>query len=139
MGWLLLAFLTSFALLDAVGLALLTRARGRAELGIAAALFFAPLIGLPVLVLGYANVLWRATLALVSLGLCSSVFWLLARQRGSGVLIRSCAAAFCDLAGLPLVALREAMRARSVVFVGLLAAAGLIATSLVLTYLIEFC
>jgi hypothetical protein len=139
MGWLVLGFLTAFALLDALGLALRIKPSGRAEVGIATALFFAALIGMPVLGLGYANVLWRATLAPTSLALFVGVFWLLARKDGARALLVSCGAALRDLAALPLDALRESLRARSLVFVGLLVAAALIGISFVLTYLIEFC
>jgi hypothetical protein len=138
MGWLLLGFLTALALLDAVGLALRVQPRGRAELGIATALFFTALVGMPVLVLGYANVLWRTTLASVSLVLLTGVFAMLAREETAKALLASCGAALRSLAALPIDGLRDALRARSIVFAGLAVAAALIGISLVLTYLIEF-
>jgi hypothetical protein len=138
MGWAVLGVLTAFAALDAVGLALRVHPRGRAELGIATALFFAVLLGMPVLLLGYANLLWRATLASVALGLFTGVFALLARKQGPRAALASSGAAFWSLAALPIDGLRAALRARSLVFVGLLVAGALIGVSLVLTYFIEF-
>lgn len=139
MGWLVLGFLTIFAVVDALALALRTAPQGRAELGIATASCFAALIGLPILVLGYANVLWPATLAPISLALLTGTFWGLARKDGPRALLASCAGALRGLIALPVDGLRQALRARSIVFVGLLVAAGLVGASLVLTYLIEFC
>jgi hypothetical protein len=140
MGWLVVGFLTAFALFDAAALALATRPRGRAELGIATGLSFAALIGFPILGLGYANVLWHATLAPVCFVLYAAIFLVLARREGGtarfAALVRR---ALGELASLPIAALREAWRARSMVFLGLLAAGALIGASLVLTYLIEFC
>ncbi len=138
MGWAVLGFLTAFALLDAIGLALRVQPRGRAELGIATALFFTVLVAMPVLLLGYANLLWRATLAPVSLVLFTGVFALLARSGGWRPLVASSGAALRSLAALPVDGLRDALRARSVVFVGLLVAGTFIGLSLVLTCLIEF-
>jgi hypothetical protein len=139
MGWFVLGFLTAFAVLDAVALALRVEPRGRAELGIAAASFFAALLGMPILALGYANLLWRATLAPTSLVLLVVVFGLLARRDGPRAVLTSSLEAMRGLVALPLDALRRAFAARSIVFAGLLVAASLIGISLVLTYLIEFC
>jgi hypothetical protein len=138
MGWAVLGLLTAFALVDAVGLALRVQPRGRTELGIATALFFAVLLGMPVLLLGYANLLWRAALAPVSLLLLTGVFALLARKEGGRGVLASSGAALRSLAALPVDGLRESLRARSLVFVGLLVAGALIGASLVLSYLIEF-
>jgi hypothetical protein len=139
MGWLALLALTAFALADAVALAVETRPRGRAELGIATALFFTVLVGGPVMVLGYANVLWRSTLGLTSLALFIAVFVACARRRGRRECLASCRAALGDLTRLPVDALRESWQARSLVLPGLVVAASFIGISLVLTYLIEFC
>ena len=139
MGWLVLGSLTALAVFDAVGLALRVQPRGRAELGIATGLLFSALLGAPVLLLGYANLLWRWTLASASLALLGGVFVLLARREGPRAVVISTGRALRSLAALPLDALREALRARSIVFLGLLVAAAFIGTSLVLTYLIEFC
>jgi hypothetical protein len=140
MGWLVLASLTTFALVDAVALARRMQPRGRAELALATTLFFTALIGAPILALGYSNTLWRATLAATSLALLTGVFVVLARKGGGArAVFASSVAALRELAALPLEAVREAFRARSIVFVGLLLAAALIGASLVLTYLIEFC
>ena len=138
MGWVVLGLLTAFALLDAVGLALRVQPRGRAELGIATSLLLSALVGMPVLLLGYANLLWRATLAPVSLALLVGIFALLARKEGPRALLRSSGAAVRSLAALPVDGLRETLRARSIVFLGLLVAGALIGVALVLTYLIEF-
>lgn len=138
MGWLVLGFLTAFALVDALGLALRLQPRGRAELGIATGLLFAALVGMPVLLLGYADLLWRATLAPVSLALLAGIFVLLAFDEGPRALLRSCGAALRSLAELPVDGLRQALRAKSIVFLGLLVVTALIGAALVLTYLIEF-
>ncbi len=139
MGWITLILLTAFAFVDALALGLRSRPRGRAELGIATALFFAALLGAPVLVLGYANLLWRSTLGLASLALLSLVFAACARGQGSRALLASCRRAFEELAGMAGDAVKECWRARSLVLPGLLVVAAFIAASLVLTYLIEFC
>jgi hypothetical protein len=139
MGWLALTFLTAFALVDAVALALASRPRGRAELGIATALFFAALLGAPVLALGYANVLWRGSLAATSFALFAAVFAACARGRSAWDLLLSVRGALGDLARLPGDALRESWQARSLVLPGLVVVASFIGVSLVLTYLIEFC
>jgi hypothetical protein len=139
MGWLVLGSLTAFALLDSVALALRMAPRGRAELGIATALFFAALLSVPILALGYCSLLWKWTLAPASFLLLTAVFVVLARGCGPQALLASCRAAFRDLAALPVDALREAFRARSIVILGLLLSAALIAIAFVLTYLIEFC
>ncbi len=139
MGWLVVVSLTALAILAAVALALETRPRGRAELGIAASLWFAALLGGPVVALGYAGGLWRTALGLTSLTLSAAVLGALARRRGRDALVASCRGAIRDLARLPLDAFREAWQARSLVVGGLLVAAAFLAASFVLTYLIEFC
>jgi hypothetical protein len=138
MGWLVLGFLTAFAGVDALGLALRVQPRGRAELGIATALLFAALVGMPVLLLGYADLLWRATLAPLSLSCFTGVFALLALGEGPRALLHSCGTALRSLASLPIDGLRQTLRARSIVFLGLLVAMAIIVAALVLTYLIEF-
>src|SRR5258708_39837951 len=119
MGWVALVLLTAFALLDALGLALETRPRSRAELGIATSLFFASLVGGPVLGLGYAGLLWPASLAGTSLAVLAATFAVLARRRGARELFASCRKAAVDLARLPVDAVRASWEARSLVLPGL--------------------
>jgi hypothetical protein len=139
MGWLVLALLSAFALLDAAAIAARTKPRGRAELGIATALCFAALVGAPVLVLGYANVLWPWTLGPAALAEFAAVFALLARSGGPREVLSSARGSLAELARLPGTALREAFDARSLVFAGLVVVAGILVAALVLSYLIEFC
>jgi hypothetical protein len=139
MGWILLTLLTTAACFGSVGMALETRPRGRAELWIAAGLFFSAMTGVPVLALGYAGVLWPWSLGAASATVSAVVIAVLARRRGFGALIEGCREAVRDLARLPAVAFVESWRARSLAFPGLIVTAAFLVAALVLTYLIEFC
>lgn len=131
MGWLLLAFLTTLALLAAVALALRTKPEGRAELGIATALGFTVLTAGPIYVLGYANVFYPSTLAVLSLASSGAVLFFFARRDP-----RALVKALGDLERSMRDGLHEALRARSVVFVGLAWCMGIVFLSLVLTWCI---
>jgi hypothetical protein len=139
MGWIVLTLLTAIAYVGSVGLAIETRPRGRAELWIAAGLFFSAIVGAPVLTLGYAGLLWPWSLAAASAVVSGVVIAVLARRRGLRASVEGCRDAVRDLAHLPTAAFAESWRARSLAFPGLIVSAAFIAAALVLTYLIEFC
>src|SRR5579863_6582356 len=111
-GWPVLILLTALAALAAVSLALRARPAGRAEMGIAASLFFFALVSGPVLVLGYLDVLTRANLAGLSLFVSGSTLALSMRGTRARDHLRACARAALSIALMPLAGLREAARDR---------------------------
>jgi hypothetical protein len=133
LGWVILGVLTSVATLDALGIAVRARTSGRAELAMVATAAWFALIAAPVLVLGYANVLTPGTLLAASTGLFVATFLLLARGRGARATLHECLGAAAAIASIPFDALREAARARSLVFVALLVCAGILLAAFVLT------
>ncbi len=132
-GWFLLTVLTSVATVDALGIALRARPSGRAELAMVWVAAWFALIASPVLVLGYADVLTPASLAFASTALFGAVFLLLARGQGARALLGDCYRAALSVASMPLDALREAARARSIVLVGLVVTGAILAASVFLT------
>jgi len=122
-GWLVFSLLTALAAVDALGIALRARLAGRAELAMVAAATWIALVAGPVLVLGYANALTPTALIPTSVALLGGVLAWLSRRSGPRAVLHECADAARDLARVPLDALLEAARARSVVFVGLVVAA----------------
>ncbi len=132
-GWLVLTGLTALAALDALGIAVRARPAGRAELGVIASAVFFAFLSLPVLALGYAGWLTPLRLGGVSLTVFAAAFALLARRAGVRALLVESRRAAAGLARMPLDALREAARARSVVLLGLLGAGGVVLAALVLT------
>jgi hypothetical protein len=139
MRWLLLALLTTFAFVDALGIARRAKPNGRAELGMVTVAAFFALIGAPVLVLGYANLLTPAKVAFAASTLFALVFALLVRGRSVRAELEGCRASLVQLASIPVTALRETARARSPVFVGILFSGLLLAASVVLIYFVSFC
>ncbi len=135
MGWLLLALLTTLALFAAAALAMRTKPEGRAELGIATALFFTLLTSGPIYVLGYSNTFYSSSLA--ALSLASSVAVLaIAGRRNVRAFLKTCASALGDLERAVRDGLNESLRAKSLVFIGLLWCLGIVFISLVLTWFI---
>jgi hypothetical protein len=118
-GWLVLAFLTVLAGLDAIGLAVRARLSGRAELAIAASAAFFGLLDFPVLLLGYTNLLTARNLALASAAVLGFTLAILLRGRSPRDFFGECGRAALAVLGMPYAALVEAARARSVVFVGI--------------------
>src|SRR5258708_2312815 len=138
LGWTILAVLTAFAGVDALGIALRTAPSGRAELAVAAMASFFALLSAPVLALGYADRLTPENLAVASLVLFAAVFSWITRGRPPAASLRACVRAGSAIARTPLDGLREAARARSVAFLGLLWAGGLIALAFALTCILPF-
>jgi hypothetical protein len=137
-GFVLLAFLTAFACLDAVGIALRAAPAGRAELGVVSILSFFTLLGAPIFLLGYTSTLTPRNLAGVSLFLFTIVLVVLARRRGLRAHLRECRDAALSLAKLPFDAIAEAWRARSFVAFGLFVTFGILAAATVLTFFVPF-
>jgi hypothetical protein len=137
-GWLLLTVLTGFAFVNALGIGVHARTSGRAELATVTMAALFALLGGPVLVLGYANVLTPTNLALASLLTSAAAFFVMARRRGARAHLRECGHAAMAIADTPFEGLREAARARSAVFIGLLFAGGIITLAFVLTALVPY-
>jgi hypothetical protein len=136
---LVLAVLTLFAVVDAIGVARRATPSGRAELGMVTMAMLFALLGTPVLVLGYTNQLTPLKLGVAAFALFAGVFVLLARREGMRAELHEVRACVASLASIPNTAIRETARARSPVFVGLVWSAGLIGASLVLVYFVSFC
>ncbi len=132
-GWIVLTLLTALAALNALGLAVRSEPSGRAELGVIASAAFLGQLVAPVFVLGYAGVLTATSIGLAATVSFLVVFALLVRGRSWRTYLRECAQAFESLARLPLEALREALRARSLVTVGLLYAGMILLACIPLT------
>jgi hypothetical protein len=137
-GWIVLAVLTLLAAASSLGIALRAKPSGRAELAIAAMISFFAFVGGPVLVLGYANRLTAATLGWLSLLVSAGAFSVLFRRRSPNAQLRDWANAARAIALAPIDGLREAARARSVVFVGLVCSGGLVALAFLLTLLVPY-
>jgi hypothetical protein len=133
LGWAILALLTSLATLDALGIAVRARTSGRAELALVATAAWFALLGTPVLVLGYTNVLTPGTLVLAAAALFGGTFVALARGRGWREVVRESLHAARAIASMPLDALREAARARSIVLLACLVCGALLALALLQT------
>jgi hypothetical protein len=133
LGWAILTLLTCFATLDALALAARARTAGRAELALVATAAWFALITAPVLVLGYANALTPGTLVPASLGLSSAAFLAVLRGRTVRDVLRTSSNALAAIVSIPRDALREAARARSIVFVGLAFSGAILVASYFLT------
>jgi hypothetical protein len=132
-GWVVLALLTALAAFNALGLALRSEPSGRAELGVvAAATFFGQLVA-PVFVLGYAGALTPTTVGIASAAMFLVIFALLVRGRPLRVYARQCEQAIRALARLPVDALREGFRARSLVAVAVVYVGAILCAAVVFT------
>jgi hypothetical protein len=125
-GWVAFVVLTCLACFASIAVAVRTAASGRAELGVAATLVLIALIATPAMALGFAQILWPASLALVSLVVFAGAFFASAYGRGWRAHARDTIRATRSLVLLPIDALRVAWKERSVALVGLVAAAFLI-------------
>jgi hypothetical protein len=96
------------------------------------------LLGAPVLVLGYAQHLTAASVGLGSALLSAGTFVASMRGRDPRAHLHECGRAALAIAGMPLDAVREAARARSVVLLGLLWSGGVLALAFLLTLLIPY-
>jgi hypothetical protein len=128
MGWALLIALTALAALNALAVALRSGVVGRAERGVVAWVAFFGIVSAPVLLLGYANVLTKASLAGAALALNLVLFFALSQPR-----LRACGDLAKALLDLPFEAMRETARAKSVVFLGVVCATVLLALAFVET------
>ncbi|HSQ65924.1 MAG TPA: hypothetical protein VLM85_22035 [Polyangiaceae bacterium] len=117
MGWGLFCTLTAFAALDALGVAVLAT-RARVERYVVATAVFLALVGAPALALGYLEILTRPRLAVAALVLFAGTFVALSRAMPARTLLVECARAARAIAAIPVDALRECARVRSVVFIG---------------------
>lgn len=133
LGWLILGSLTSLAAIDALAIALRCRPAGRAELALVATAAWFGLVSAPVLVLGYTSALTPGALLAASTALLGGTFVAVVRGRPLREHTREWRDTVVSLARMPLEAVREAARARSVVLVGLFVSAYLIAGGLLLT------
>ena len=138
LGYCVLAVLTALALLGAVAVALRAAPSGRAELGVVTGLAFAALTGAPVLALGYADLLWPLSVALLSIALSGATFYFAAPGANVREKLAACASAGRRLVALPLAAIDEAVVARSGAAFALLGVVALLGVAVVLTWLIDF-
>ena len=121
-GALTLVSLSLYALLAAIAVAARMRYASRAEVLLATCVLWNALILLPVHVLGVAGVLTAGHLALASLATSSATLGAsLAGAGAAGRHVRAVRAAIGGVVRLPVDALVETIRARSLVFVGVLA------------------
>jgi len=113
-GWLLFDVLTMLAVADAIGVAMLVTSARVERFVVGTAVFFG-LIAAPSLALGYLEVLYPASLAIVSAIVFAAVAFAVTRK----ISPREVLFAAREIAMLPLEGLRECVRARSVVVVPL--------------------
>jgi hypothetical protein len=132
-GWVVLTLLTTLAAVNALGLGVRAKPSGQAELGIVASASFFGLLIAPVFVLGYAGVLTRTTVGFTALCLELTVFAWLKHGHTWRADLHDRAEAFRALARMPIDALVEAFRARSIVVVALLYVGGLLVVSVLFT------
>ena len=134
-GWLVLALLTTLALVASVGVALRAAPAGRGELWMTSALVFFALLATPVLVLGYTRQLYTGRLALASMALSGGALALSARSHRLSAHLARIVRSVASLAKLPYDGVRAAVRARSLVALGLAWTAAMIAYAAWLSYL----
>lgn len=127
--------LTAGAGLNAIGIAIRCKPSGRAELGIAASIVFYAMLSAPVLGLGLVERLTAFNLAVVSSAVFGVTFWTLVRGGSARRHLAECGRAAVDLLALPVRALVEAARARSVVVLGLVASYAIIGYAFVFAIL----
>jgi hypothetical protein len=133
LGWVVLTLLTALAAVNALGLATRAEPSGRAELGIiAAAAFFGQLVA-PGFVLGYAGAMTPTTMGVGAAVLFLAIFALLVRGHPWRAYLRECEKALWTLTLVPVEAVREAFRARSLVLVALLYVGVILIASVVFT------
>jgi hypothetical protein len=134
-GWLILFVLIALAALAAVGIAVRAAPEGRAELGILATLVFFALLVTPVYLLGYTGHLTATLLAILSAPLFGAAFLASAWRRGVRRHFEDTLHHAGTILGMVPDGLRQAMRARSVVLVGLVWTVGVIGVSAWIMYL----
>jgi hypothetical protein len=98
----------------------------------ASAAFFGQLVA-PIFVLGYAGALTPTTVGLASAVFFLGIFALLVRGRSLRAYTNECGRAFQELALLPVEAMREAIRARSLVAIALLYTGAILIASIPFT------
>jgi hypothetical protein len=135
LGILVTVALSALAMAAALSVAQRSRLRGHAETAVAAGILWIVIVMFPVYVLGLTRHLTRGWLAgasiTCSLAVLAAALAVPAPRPGRvRALGREAVAVLC----LPLVGLREAFRARSLVLVGLVLAAGLIGWTAVCAY-----
>ncbi len=134
-GWLVLIALTALAALAAVGVASRAAPEGRAELGVLATLVFFALLVTPVHLLGYSGHLTAPLLAAFSVLLSGAAFLASAWRRGVRRHFEDTLRHAITILCMAPDGLRQATRARSVVLIGLVWAAGVIGLSAWVMYL----
>jgi hypothetical protein len=134
-GLVLLFLLSSLAWFSATAVAVRLRPAGRAELLIATSLIWNGLVVLPVYVLGYLNLLTTSRLAISALALFVAVYFGSCFRRDFRAHARSTTNAIASMFALPVDAIREAYKSRSIVLIGVCVTFGAIAWSAVVTYL----
>lgn len=131
----LLYVLTLLAAIASIGVVVRMRYRSKSESLLAVFLVWNTLILAPIHVLGWMNVLWPSTLAIVCAFFFGAVlaasFIGTDRRRHRDEIVRS----MRDCAQLPVRAISECVRARSLVTIGVVAALGMILWTAWQTYL----
>ncbi len=117
-------------------LALLFEPEGRAEAALLTLLMFWGVIVAPIFALGYANLLYPTPVALFSGILSTGVLAGCARRQGARALLATLRSSGANLVKLATDAFRACWQARSFSLFGLIAAAGIIVGTLLLTYLV---
>lgn len=117
-GYLVLATLTALAALAALAVALRAELSGRAETVVATTMIWNAIVVAPIYVLGLTNHLGARTLAIVCTVWFTAVFAATFVRVDRRVFARRIGRALIDSLRLPFDALREAVRARSLVAVG---------------------
>lgn len=132
LGLVLFASLNVLAVAAALSLALRAELEGRAEIALATGLLWNAMIAVPIYVLGLTDHLTPTALALTSGPFFAALLVGSQWRRPDGR--RALARAALAQARLPLDAFREALRARSLVVVGLLMSTGLILWTAICSY-----
>jgi hypothetical protein len=135
LNWLLLCALTTSTALAAVALSFTLDLQGRAERALAFYLLFWALIVAPIFALGYCNWLYRAPVALLSLVLSGSVLVLCTRGQSVATFLLRLRSELLELGTLLPDSVKLCWRARSFSVLGLLGALGVVAFTVLLTYL----
>jgi len=135
LGWLIFAVLTALASLSALSVARLSEPEGRAETLLVALLLLWAALGLPVLALGYAGLLYRLPVAVLSAALSVAGLAVCARAssvRGVRIGLRD---SLLSVPRLVADAFGCCFEARSFALLGSVSALGVLAFTLFLTWL----